>query len=149
MIADGMALLDLFLDEMRHLLGVLADEEEGRLHAFALEGLEDLRRRLGRPVVEGQHDLAVAELERARVALQPDGQPFGAVDFDVSRRPELVGATVGRRARHRQHGEKRRENEKVMGLYHGRIPRCIYRPAGYATKRLRSRICPWTSIKPK
>ncbi len=95
---------------MRH----AADDEEGRLHALRCQGVEHLAG-VGRQrtVVEGEHDLVVAQRQGLGILHGADAAMLGRIDHDGAAGPERVriavafgGARAGRRGG--QHEQERR-----------------------------------------
>jgi len=73
MMGNGMSLRDFALDQGGQGLGIAADEEESRLHAFRRQRVENPWRGLrGRPIVESEHDFMIVERQAARIGFEPD-----------------------------------------------------------------------------
>ena len=78
--------------------GRLADQEERRLHALHGQRCQHFRRRRRRwAVIEGQHDLVIAERQRVRKLFQPDPRRGGGIDGKHARRAKHAGARARRR----------------------------------------------------
>ena len=104
---DAMVLRDLASDEGPGGRGVAADQEEGRLHALRLQGVEDLRGRRRRwAIVEREHDLVVVERQRLRIGLEAE---FGrTADLQGAAGAERVRVVAGRRRGSGCRGRRRR-----------------------------------------
>ena len=104
-------------EDFRIVGGVLADREEDRLDAFVGERLE--HRRSGRPraVVEGQHDLMIAQEVELLEMLEAEARPAGGVDLDRARDAERVRIVAfgGRTWRRRREPEPARARRGRRG----------------------------------
>ena len=110
-VADGVA----FGRDPPHQIGMfrggLADQEEGRLHAFVRQRRQHFRRRRRpRAVIEGQHHLMIPQRQRLRKVLQPDPRRGGGIDMKNARGAERVLARTFRRLAPRR--SQRRSNER-------------------------------------
>src|ERR1700751_3170380 len=87
------------LDQIRKRLGVAADKEESRFHAFPGERVEHFRSRASRgPIIESQNDLLVGERQASRIGLEADLQPAGSSNPQDAADPEcILGAWGGLR----------------------------------------------------
>ncbi|MGY4453295.1 hypothetical protein ACVWZR_007955 [Bradyrhizobium sp. i1.3.1] len=83
-------------------LGLLADDEEGRLDALVVEHLEDLVRIFRqRTVVEGQDDFMVLQRQRFAVLHGADARMLARINHEGAGSPERVrmAGTVRRKGR--------------------------------------------------
>ena len=77
-----------------------ANEEKGRPHPGARQRLEHLWGRLRRrAIVEGQHDLAIAQRQGLGVGAQPDPEPALRADRQNPHRGPAAGGNGRKRAR--------------------------------------------------
>src|SRR5712691_1023803 len=101
--------------ERRSGLNVSADEEEGRLHAFALERVEHPIRGAGpRAVVEGEHDLFGRERQRGGKLLASDPRRCRGVDRQHAAGAERAGiARALRRERLRRDQRDQHKDDRA------------------------------------
>ena len=113
--ADGVAGRRDLTENFRIVGGVLADREEDRLDAFGGERLEHRRRGRPRAVVEGQHDLVVAQEVELLEMLEAEARAAGGVDLDRAGDAERIRiVALGRRtSRRRQERAARRGAEQA------------------------------------
>ena len=100
--ADGVARREQFADAFGRISRLLADGEEGRLHAF---GRKDVQHLVAvawqRPVVESQHYFMIGERKRFRILHGADAGMLPGIDHQRARRPERVrmARAIGGRGR--------------------------------------------------
>ena len=98
--ADGVAFGGDALHDLRKFLGVVADQEIGRLHAMRGQDIEHL---LGvdrpRRVIEREHHFLVGERQGLRILERADARMLGRIDNDGAAGADGVGIarTIGRK----------------------------------------------------